>query len=420
MGNIADKKLSQAIFTLGGRGTRLSNITGEIPKPLWKINGINTIERAIKNLKMQGISNYIWITNHKAKMFENEAKRLNKKYNIDIKIHEEEFPKGEAGALLDIFEILDDKFIFINGDIIFDIDFSRLNNFHIKNDADITFITHLTSHPDDSDCIIESPSNSLHKFKFKNENINTKYFFLGNAGIALLTKNIVKILKNKYSKTKNMLNLFKHFIVESHKDGFKVFSYNTSEYLKDMGTPQRLIQVEQDISNRIVSKMSYLNRQKVLFLDRDNTLIQCKKNKYIVSNKEVEIFDKRLENIKKISNKYEFILLITNQPQIAMGKVSWQDVININGEIIKECQKRGLNIAGFYICPHHPHSGFKNEITALKYNCFCRKPSPGLFFEASFQRNIDLENSIMIGDSWRDSMAAKSAGIQFLEATALD
>ena len=103
-----------------------------------------------------------------------------------------------------------------------------------------------------------------------------------------------------------------------------------------------------------------------------------------------------------------------------MGMVSWQEAININGEIIKECQKRGLSIAGFYMCPHHPHAGFTNEIAGFKYDCFCRKPLPGLFFKASYQRNIDLENSLMIGDSWRDEMAAKNVGIKFLNATKLD
>ena len=161
-------------------------------------------------------------------------------------------------------------------------------------------------------------------------------------------------------------------------------------------------------------------RKKLIIFDRDNTLINCKKGKYIVSNNEIEIFIKRIENILKIAKNYEFILLITNQPQIAMGKVSWQEVININGQIIKECQKIGLPIAGYYLCPHHPHSGFEGELSELKYNCFCRKPLPGLFFEASFQRNIDLQKSLMIGDSWRDEIAAKNAGIKFINVTILD
>ena len=82
-------------------------------------------------------------------------------------------------------------------------------------------------------------------------------------------------------------------------------------------------------------------------------------------------------------------MIITNQPQIAMGLCSWQDVIEINGIIINRCQILNLQIAGFYLCPHHPHTGFNNEVKFLKTNCFCRKPSPGLILEAEKLRNID-------------------------------
>ena len=97
-----------------------------------------------------------------------------------------------------------------------------------------------------------------------------------------------------------------------------------------------------------------------------------------------------------------------------MGLCSWQDVIEINGMIINQCQIWDLQIAGFYICPHHPHTGFNNEVKFLKTNCFCRKPSPGLILEAAKMRNIDLNNSLFIGDSERDLFAAKNSGTNFL------
>ncbi len=65
----------------------------------------------------------------------------------------------------------------------------------------------------------------------------------------------------------------------------------------------------------------------------------------------------------------------------------------------------GLDISGFYICPHHPHKGFPGEIKSLKTNCFCRKPAPGMLIEASFERNINLKDSCFIGDSWRDELS---------------
>ena len=65
-------------------------------------------------------------------------------------------------------------------------------------------------------------------------------------------------------------------------------------------------------------------------------------------------------------------------------------------------------------CPHHPHKGFKNEISILKKDCFCRKPNPGMILEQAFLRNINLGNSLMIGDSEVDLRAAENSGCKFI------
>ena len=70
-----------------------------------------------------------------------------------------------------------------------------------------------------------------------------------------------------------------------------------------------------------------------------------------------------------------------------------------------------IDIVAF--CPHHPHKGFELEISNLKADCFCRKPQPGMLIEQAFLRNIDLNKSLMIGDSLSDQYAAINAGCQF-------
>ena len=146
----------------------------------------------MKILVREGIENFIWITNFQHNLFLNEAKFLEDFYKIKILIHQEVEEKGEAGSLLDIFKKLDNQFLFLNGDIIFDLDISRLFKFHMVNNSDITFVTHLTTHPEDSDCIIENKNLSIYKYKLKNENRNTNGFYLGNAGLSIITKRVVK------------------------------------------------------------------------------------------------------------------------------------------------------------------------------------------------------------------------------------
>ncbi len=407
-------KINQAIITLGGKGTRLEEITKGIPKPLYQIEGVSVLERAIKVLRNQGISNFIFLINFLPELFEIHSKKLVEKYNILIQSVLENEPKGEAGSIFDCVENLDKEFLFVNGDIIFDIDLQRFQNYHFSKKSDLTIMTHLTNHPQDSDCIIESPSLSISEYKFKNTSNDKKSFFLGNAGIAIISKEVIMTLKIKGIISRKEISLFRDIVINSLKINFQIFSYNTSEYLKDMGTPKRLESVKEDLKKNIVLRNSYRKKQKVLFVDRDNTLIRCPDKKYILKKADIFFHEERIKKIAEISRNFNFCLIITNQPQISMGLCSWQKVIELNGIVINKCKIWDLEIAGFYICPHHPHTGFSGEIKFLKTNCFCRKPFPGLILEAAQMRNIDLNNSLFIGDSKRDLYAAKNAGTNFL------
>ncbi len=417
---LEEKKITQSIITLGGKGTRLDSITKGIPKPLFPINGLSPLERAIKILSSQGITKYIFFINFMPDLFEKVSIELMDKYDIQIEHIKEKEPKGEAGSIFDCIDFLEEYFLFIHGDIIFDIDLKRFINFHFAKQSDLSIMTHLTSHPEDSDCIIESPSLSIADYKLKSFSSSNKSFYLGNAGVALVSKKVILSVKKGLDSRIKEFSFFRDIVIYSLKNKFKIFSYNTSEYLKDIGTPKRFESTVKDLHKNKVKNKSYRSSQKVLFLDRDQTLIKCPENSYILSKNNLEFYEKRIKKIAEISNKFDFALIITNQPQISMGMISWQEVIKINGFIINKCQLLGLEIAGFYLCPHHPHSGFPEEINILKSNCFCRKPLPGLFFEASYMRNISLNNSLFIGDSRRDFQAAKNAGMNYLSVEDLD
>ncbi len=186
-----------------------------------------------------------------------------------------------------------------------------------------------------------------------------------------------------------------------------------------MGTPERLKIVEKDISENKLEKKNYGNSQKSLFLDRDNTLIRCKKGKYIIDKNEIYFCKENIFKIVPIAAKFDLVCLVTNQPSIAMGKLTFKQLDEINSIVVNYCLSVGLKIDVVTFCPHHPHKGFKQEIKSLKMDCFCRKPNPGLLLEQSFLRNIDLKESLLIGDSDRDLLAAKNAGCRFLNVNSL-
>ena len=406
------------VLACGGLGTRLREITNNTPKPLYCIEGKSTLERCVEQLDFYQFKNVIITIGYKSNNFTEHIVELNKKYKINIDVYVEEKPLGECGALWIIKDDLYDDFVFINGDLIFSIDFKKLRLFHQRLSSKLTLVTHTSDHPEDSD-LVSVPNGTLVEDIFlKNYDKKIcKNAYLGNSGIFIINKQLLDILNPP--KEEDSKSIF-HFIVRNiFYQKINIYSYNTTEYIKDMGTPKRFKVVQEDLSKGKVFLKNYQNPQKALFLDRDNTLIKCEKGNYVIDKNEIEFIIPNIDNIFQISLKYDLVCLVTNQPVIAMGKISMRELDEINSILVKFCLTKGLKIDIVTFCPHHPHKGFKGELEILKHDCFCRKPNPGLLFEQSFLRNINLKESLMIGDSDNDFFAAKNAGCNFLNINEL-
>ena len=105
-------------------------------------------------------------------------------------------------------------------------------------------------------------------------------------------------------------------------------------------------------------------------------------------------------------------IVVTNQPVIARGEVTWEQLNEIHRKMETLLGKEGAYVDGIYICPHHPDKGFAGERPEYKIVCDCRKPKPGLLLRAAKDFNIDLSQSYMIGDDDRDVEAGKNAGVK--------
>ena len=136
-----------------------------------------------------------------------------------------------------------------------------------------------------------------------------------------------------------------------------------------------------------------------IFLDRDGVIIENRPN-YVRSWNDVHIFPQALDSLAKIRKTHHKIFIITNQSVIGRGLISQKIIEQINQQLLGEIRKKGGRIDGIYMCPHAPAD-----------NCPCRKPKPGLLFQAAHDFSIDLKNSLMIGDALTDLKAARAAGL---------
>lgn len=105
-------------------------------------------------------------------------------------------------------------------------------------------------------------------------------------------------------------------------------------------------------------------------------------------------------------------MVITNQSVIARGLTNLEGLNEIHKKMEWQLGEQGAFVDAIYFCPHHPHGGFPGEVPEFKIACDCRKPKPGMLLQAAERFNIDLENSWMIGDSERDALAGRAAGVK--------
>jgi D-glycero-D-manno-heptose 1,7-bisphosphate phosphatase len=187
-----------------------------------------------------------------------------------------------------------------------------------------------------------------------------------------------------------------------------MYCYDSPEYVKDMGTPERYEQVCRDFRTGVVAAKNLSNKQKAIFLDRDGTI-----NKYVGFLRKIDEFELvpgAAEAIKLINESGYLAIVVTNQPVIARGEVTTSRLREIHNKMETMLGAEGAYIDALYYCPHHPDKGFQGEVIELKIDCDCRKPKPGLLFRAAQDFNIDLDNSWMIGDGKNDVGAGKAAG----------
>lgn len=396
----------KAVIQAGGKGTRISEITGDvIPKPMLEISGYPILYHQMMNLKKNGITDITVIIGHLGNVIKDYFGD-GKQFGLNISYVEEDpqKPLGTAGSLYFLKDKLKENFVFLLADVFIDIDFEKMEQYHIANNADVTLLTHPNGHPFDSDLVVEE-GGVVKAFDYKsNDRTTYNYKNLVNAGVMIFSPSIFKYLTElkKY-------NYEKDIIVPLINEG-KVVSYKSSEYAKDMGTPERYRRVQEDYNSGICDAKNLANKQKAIFLDRDGTI-----NEYVGflrKEEDFKLIPGVSEAIKKINNSGYLAIVVTNQPVIARGEVTEKELEEIHKKMETLLGLDGAYIDDIYYCPHHPDKGFEGEIPELKIECDCRKPKTGMLEKAAREHNIDLSSSIMIGDSTLDIKMAENAGMQ--------
>ena len=407
----------KTVIMAGGKGTRIASVNAEVPKPMIPILDKPILEYQLECLRDQGYDDFILVVGHLGHVVQDYfgdgsgiSPATGKPFGVKIEYVVETEPLGTAGALFLLKEKLGEDFLLLCGDVIFDIDVKRFYDFHKTHGGVATLFTHPNSHPYDSGIIMADDEGKVTNWLHK-EDPRQWYRNRVNAGLHFFSH---KIFEQGLFQELKKVDLDREVLKPLIPTG-QLFVYDSPEYVKDMGTPDRFFAVIEDIRSGKVRGKNLSNPQKCVFLDRDGTL-----NKlvgFLRDIDELELLPGTAEAVRKINESGYLAILATNQPVIARGEVTFDQLREIHNKLETLLGQEGAYLDAIYFCPHHPHKGYEGEIPELKFDCDCRKPKPGMLLQAAERFHIDLSASYMVGDGEFDVQCGINAGCKSVMIT---
>lgn len=396
----------QAVIMAGGKGTRLAALTkNEIPKPMAVVAGKPLLEWQVERLKGEGITDIIMVVGHLGEKIQ-EYFGDGTRFGVSVQYFFEKEPLGTAGSFYFLKDMLaEGPFFLLAGDLFFDIDFTRMLRFHREKGAKATLFVHPNGHPYDSDLLNMDADEKIIRFDSKHNQRDYWYANCVNAGIFVLERGICEMVAEPVK-----CDLEHDLLQPMIEKGDCVYGYHSPEYVKDVGTVERIEKTMEDVEHGIVEKKCLRHLQKCIFIDRDGTLNQYRG--LIYRDADLELEPCAVEAIRKINESGYLGIVVTNQPVVARGLCETEDVERIHRKLATLLGKEGVYLDDIIYCPHHPDRGYPEENPVYKIECECRKPKTGMIDLAAEKYHIDLKESWIVGDTTIDIKTGANAGMR--------
>jgi histidinol-phosphate phosphatase family protein len=395
----------KAVILAGGKGSRLAARSNGLPKPLVQVNGKALLEYQLELLARHGVEQSIVLCGFGAAAIHDFCGD-GSRWGLRLKCIDEAVPLGTAGAVIAALDQLPDEFLVIYGDTLMNVDLPRFHAAHAASGAGATLFLHPNDHPQDSD-LVETDEHgrvtAIHGYPHPEGALLPNQV---NAALYVLKASALR----GFAVPQAPLDFAKHVFPRLLKENYYLHGYRSPEYIKDAGTPERLERVENDLRAGVVARSSLAVKRPAIFLDRDGTIIE--QVSYLTRPEQIKLIPGTAEAIRMLHGAGYRIAVVTNQPVIARGDSTPQQLLRIHDCMEMALGREGAFIDRIYYCPHHPDKGFEGERPELKLDCECRKPGGGMIRQAVSELNLDLSASWLIGDSTRDIQTARNCDVR--------
>lgn len=373
-----EHKIEQAVILAGGKGTRLRPITDTMPKPMISFYEKPFLEYLIDNLKENGISKVVLLLGYLPEVIK-EYFGDGRKFGITIEYSVTDVD-NDTGKRMKLAQTqLDDEFLFMYCDNYWPIRLNEMyRDFVSKNiSGQLTVYSNEDNYTRSNlkvDCtglIIEYDKSR------KSEGLE-----MVDIGFGIFKKEIIDLLPDDNISFENTAY---PLLIKKRQLG----AYVTRHRYYSVNSHERLYLTEE-----------FLKRKPAIILDRDGVLNKkAPKAEYITKWSDFKWIDGSKQAIVLLKQAGYTVIIVSNQAGISRDVMTEADLKDIHDKMKEEVRIFGGGIDAIYHCPHGWDEG-----------CSCRKPNPGMLFQAQRDFSIDLSKTYFIGDDIRDKQAGDAAG----------
>jgi histidinol-phosphate phosphatase family protein len=364
----------QAVILCGGVGKRLRPYTDALPKPMIPVNGRPFLEYLVEQLRDQGITRLILLTGYRAEQIESHF-GAGRRFGIEISYSQGPVEWETGRRLWEARHQLETEFLLLYTDNFVPFRLARLLKFHRASGRPLS----VTLSAKTNGNIRLGVGNIVDAYDSSRSGPGLDHVEIG---YMLIERDpVLSLIDNPNVSFSRVLE---RLVAKRALAG--LVSLDQYHSISD---PERW---------RITEE--YLRLKRILLIDRDGTLnVRPPRAHYVSRWEDFHWAPGAVEGMEALAQSGFSFVLVSNQAGIARGALTRQQVDAVNDRLTETLAGRGVVIERAYICPHHWDEG-----------CGCRKPAPGLFFQASRDLLLRLDRTVYLGDDPRDCQAAYNAG----------